>query len=397
MGFCLSKPQNMTQKTILFFSNTAFSMWNFRRAVMAHYVAKGFRVLCLAAPDHTVVQIENLGVEFIPIEISRSGWHVIEELRLLRTLYGIFKSYAPDLIISYTIKPNIYAPILARILGMKCLCVVTGLGYAFVKNNVRAVMARGLLYLGLYASHKFWVINRDDRVRLCRHHKILDKKCDILPGEGIDTDYFSPNSGAEFLGGNQENEIAAHPQRFTFLMVSRLLRDKGVVEFCEAFKEVKSRYPHAHAIILGSIDPGNPSSLQLHELKDLCDRCAVEYQGFTHDVRAFLALCDTCVLPSYREGIPLTLLEAGSMAKPLITTDAPGCRDIVIDRENGLLVEIKSVESLSRAMQEMLDMPPQNRAQMGVRARQICIEKFSISRTLVHYDAVIEQLITNSF
>lgn len=359
---------------------------------MAHYVAKGFRVLCLAAPDHTVAQIENLGVKFIPIEISRSGMNIIAEFRLIHKLYTVFKECAPDLIISYTIKPNIYAPILAKIMSIPCLCVVTGLGYAFVKNNVRALTARTLLYSGLYASHKFWVINRDDRVRLCDHHKILDKKCDVLPGEGIDTDYFSPDSGVEFFGGHQENGAAPHPQRFTFLMASRILRDKGVVEFCEAFKEVKSLYPHAHAIVLGSIDPGNPSSLTQPELKDLCDSCGVEYQGFTHDVRAFLALCDTCVLPSYREGIPLTLLEAGSMAKPLITTDAPGCRDIVIDRENGLLVEIKSVESLSRAMQEMLDMSPQDRAQMGARARQICIEKFSISRTLAHYDAVIESL-----
>ncbi|MBL8639252.1 MAG: glycosyltransferase family 4 protein [Alphaproteobacteria bacterium] len=388
----------MTQKTILFFSNTAFSMWNFRRAVMAHYVAKGFRVLCLAAPDHTVAQIENLGVEFIPIEISRSGMKLIAECRLIRKLYTLFQQYAPELIISYTIKPNIYAPILARILGMKCLCVVTGLGYAFVKKNVRAVMARGLLYLGLYASHKFWVINRDDRVRLCRPHKILDKKCDILPGEGIDTDYFCPDFGVEFLGGHQENETTPHPQRFTFLMVSRILRDKGVVEFCEAFKEVKSRYPHAHAIILGSIDPGNPSSLTQLELKDLCDTCGVEHKDFVQDVRPLIIRSDVCVLPTYyREGIPFSLLEGACFEKPLITTDAPGCRDIVIDRENGLLVEMKSVESLARAMREMLDMSPQDRAQMGARARQICIEKFSISRTLAHYDAVIEQLITNRF
>lgn len=353
---------------------------------MAHLVAKGFRVLCLAAPDHTVPDIENLGVQFIPLDISRSGANVIAELRLLYKLHKIFKSCAPDLIISYTIKPNIHAPILARAMGIACLSVVTGLGYAFVKNNVRALTARALLYLGLYAARRVWVINSDDRLRLCRHHKILDKKCDILPGEGIDTDYFSP----------PVHQSPVSPDKLTFLMISRMLRDKGVVEFCEAFRSVKARYPHARAILLGSIDLGNPSSLKPYELKELCETCGVEHQGFTSDVRAFLSSCDVCVLPSYREGIPLTLLEAGSMAKPLIASNVPGCRDIVIDRENGLLVEVKSAQSLARAMEEMLDMAPHDRAEMGARARQICIEKFSISHTLAHYDAVIEKLIPSN-
>lgn len=371
------------QKTLLFLSNTAFSMWNFRRTVMEHYVQRGFRVVCVADPDNTVAYIQSLGVEFVPLKISRSGAHVIEEFELLRRLYKIFRNYSPNLIFAYTIKPNIYAPLLARVAGIKCVCVVTGLGSAFTQKNLKAFLGRTLLYVGLYASHKFLVINRDDKHRLCRHHFGLRRKFEILPGEGINTDYFYPQKSTE----------EGPCESIKFLMIARLLKDKGVYEFCRAFKIVKSQFEGVRACILGAFDPSSPSALTQAEFKLLCQECDVEHLGFAGDVRPLIAASDICVLPSYREGIPFALLEAGSMERVLITTNAPGCRDVVREGENGFLVEPRSVSDLADAMIRTITLSLYERQQMGRRAREICVEQFSILQILDQYDSVVERLI----
>ena len=355
----------MSQHIVLV-SNTAHSLWQFRRGLIADMVASGTRVTCMAPEDGSSAKLIEMGAGFKPTAMTRSGLNPVSELLMIAGIWKGLKELRPDFIVSYTIKPNSYVPVLAKFMKTPCLAVVTGLGYAFLKDGLVAKVARSILKNGLRFASRVWFLNSDDRDILCEGNSSLRAKSGIIPGEGVDTAFF-----------NADHFPARNGEALTFLMISRILKDKGVVEYAEAARQVRQIYPEAKFQLLGQIDPANPAALTAEEFQALCAKCGVDYLGTASDVRPFIANSDIAVLPSYREGIPLALLEAASMKRPLIATDVAGCRDVVRDGMNGFLVPPKDAESLSQAMIRMIQLPRPELQTMKDAARRDILERFS--------------------
>jgi glycosyltransferase involved in cell wall biosynthesis len=350
---------------IVFVSNTSFSMWNFRRHVIQALLNDGHQITCLVGADDTCQHLRDMGVNVIELSLSRSGMNPLHELRLIWILYRHLKLISSDIVISYTIKPNSYVPVLSRILGIPSLAVVTGLGYAFLQNTTKAFLGRIFLRSGLRNATYIWFLNRDDANVFINDNEKIEKKISILQGEGIDTEYFDDKKFSE-----------QSKSQYVFLMISRLLKDKGVEDYAEAARLVRMKYPYSEFRIIGSFDTNNPSAISIKTMEDWKQAGNIKYLGQKDDVRYDIANADICVLPSYREGIPFALIEAASMRRPLIATDVPGCRDVVIPGKTGYIVPVKSPEKLADSMISMINLSKDEFFTMKEAARFDMIERF---------------------
>ena len=350
---------------ITFVSNTSFSMWNFRRHILKSLLDDGHQITCLVGADATCQNLKNMGVHVIELPISRSGINPFTELKLIWTIYQFIKKIGSDIVISYTIKPNSYVPLVAKILCVPSLAVVTGLGYAFLQNTLKAFFGRCLLNFGLKNATYVWCLNQDDASLFIKGNKEFEKKVSILRGEGIDTEYFDDRNFPE-----------RPKSQYIFLMISRLLKDKGVEDYIDAARLVRLKYPHAEFRMIGSFDENNPSSINPQLMENWQQAGDIIYLGQKDDVRAEIAKADICVLPSYREGIPFALIEAASMRRPLIATNVSGCRDVVIPKKSGCLVPVKDPENLAQAMIYMINLPEDQFYAMTEAARADMIERF---------------------
>jgi glycosyltransferase involved in cell wall biosynthesis len=362
--------------TVMMISNTARSFWLFRRHLIADLVARGCRVVCVAVPDDLVGQIKSLGAEFMPLPLSRSGMNPAAEIRSVWHLYRLLTTIRPAVVVTYTIKPNTYTPVLARLLKIPCLAVVTGLGYSFLDGSARAGLAARIMAFGVSFAPHIWILNNDDRLELQRRHVKWASRAQVIAGEGIDTSHFNawplPNNG--FV---------------TFLMNARLLKDKGVMEYAAAARIVRAKYPETRFLLIGGHDHGNPSAISDLEYTRIVKGGDITYLGTMADVRPHIAASDCNVLASYREGVPLVLLEGASMARPLIATDVPGCRDVVDNHQNGLLCRARDAGDLARAMFEFIALPYETRTQMGQAARDKILREFDVSIVLAAYHALL--------
>ncbi len=366
---------------ILFVSNTAQSLWNFRREVIADMIETGHHVTCVAASDGTEKNLRDLGVNFISISLSRAGINPFSEMALIFQLFKILITQRPDFVISYTIKPNAYMTVLSKLMGVPCLAVVTGLGYAFLTDTLRARLARGLLKMGLIFAHHIWFLNNEDADKICAGSSILTQKSSILEGEGIDTQVFD------------DALYAPPPEKpFVFLMIARILKDKGIYEFADAAKIVKKTYPDTVFRVIGALDSDNPAGLSSEEWGILCTQCSLEYLGVAGDVRPLIAAAHVCVLPSYREGIPRALLEAASMRRPLIATDVAGCRDVVREGLTGFLVPSHDTQALAQAMVKMLSLSADDFMSMKQEARHDIQNRFGIDIIVKRYRDIIKTI-----
>lgn len=362
---------------VILTSNTAWSLWNFRRGLMEALEKYGYEVYAVAPEDqYSAYLIERF--KFIPLKnLDRKGTNPIRDFKIFLEYLSIYRRIKPDLVLNYTIKPNIYSSLACYFLKIKCVSTITGLGYVFVENTPLTKLVSFMYKLALYGNYKVLFQNSDD-MKLFLERKIIDKdKAIHIKVSGINTLFFNP-------------EICKnHPKKesFVFLMVSRLLWDKGVREYVEAVKALKRIYGDKVEIwILGALDRGNPSAVSEEDLKKWTEEGIVKYLGVAEDVRPYICQADCVVLPSYyREGIPRSLLEAMAMEKPIITTDSPGCREVCIDGENGFLVKPKDVESLVVAMKRMLELSEEERLRMGKRGRKMVFDEFSEERIIEAY------------
>jgi glycosyltransferase involved in cell wall biosynthesis len=345
------------------------SLIKFRGPLLAAMVARGHEVTAMApeagSGDADIPgQLAALGVRFEPIELERAGIDPVADARAIRGLVRRLRAVRPDLVLGYTIKPVIYGSLAARLAGVpNRAAMITGMGSALasartVKQRAVATIARALYRVGLAQCQVVIFQNTDDRDELAgfgalpRHARVA-----VVRGSGVDLAYYAPQplpSGAP-----------------VFVFLGRLLRDKGIAEYVAAARSVRARYPAATFRIAGWLDP-NPESLTLRELEAVVADGTVEYLGATDDVRPHLAAAHALVLPSYREGTPRSVLEAMSMNRAVITTDAPGCRDTVIDGESGLIVPVRDTAALAAAMTRLIAAPALlARLAAGGRARAV--------------------------
>ncbi|HEY0624973.1 sugar transferase [Sphingomonas sp.] len=361
---------------VLVLASLAYSLVNFRAALLRQMVAEGHEVVA-CAPDEdaaTIAELSAMGVRFTPVPMDRAGTNPFRDLATLRALIRTIRREAPDICLAYTQKPIIYGGIAARIAGRgtRFFAMVSGLGHVYSEDRPaswpRRMLRRvtsALYRVAVARAAGIFVFNADDAGEMCRQRIVgRGRRIVQVPGSGIDTGKFP------------HVPIPDGPP--VFLLVARLMRNKGIGEFIEAAACVRGRYPEARFRILGPQESG-PAGFTAAEI-DAWRAQGIEYLGATRDVRPHLAQSSVFVLPScYREGLPRTILEALATGRPIVTTDTPGCRETIVPGENGLLVPPRDVPALADAMEQLAGDPERVRS-MGAHSRQLAQQRFRVDR-----------------
>lgn len=368
-------------------ANTAWSMWNFRRGLISSLLSRGYRITIVAPSDHTVPWLCELGCSFIPLRLSAKGTNPFTDLRTMLDLIKVYSSIDIDFIIHYTVKPNIYGSFAAHHCSLPTIAITTGLGYAFLNNGWISKVVRLLYKYALKYPRVVVFLNEDDRDEFVHRGLVDENKTLLFPGEGIDLNFFHP---AEQTFRDSDDEIC-------FLLIARLLWDKGVGEYAAAAKKIRSIYPNVKFQLLGDVQANNPSAIGSNQLNEWINEGVLEYLGTTDDVRPIIMQSDCVVLPSYREGLPRTMIEAAAMAKPIIVSNVPGCRDVVQHGKTGLLCQAKNTISLTRALTEFIRMPSEKRISMGNAGRQLIANNFDEKNIIGIYFNLIEHLFVNVY
>ncbi|MFS7194593.1 glycosyltransferase family 4 protein [Rahnella inusitata] len=370
---------------IVLVANTLWSIYNFRKGIIKDFLNKGYKVTIIGPDDRYTDKLKALGCEVECVAVSSQGKNPLKDLLLIFRLRNIYKRINPDFIFHYTIKPNIYGSIAAGLSGNKSIAITTGLGYAFNKSSVFTKMISSLYSFAFKFAMEVWFLNEDDKSIFVDKKIINIEKAFVLDGEGVDTDFFSPVSC----------EVSDNSKPITFLLVSRMLWDKGVGVYVEAARKIKIEYPNVKFQLLGACDVENPSAISRDIIDSWHSEGVIEYLGVTNDVRTNVSETDCIVLPSYyREGIPRTLMEAAAMGKPIITTDNVGCRNVVIDCKTGFLCEVKNADSLAQSMRNIINMEPVERLAMGLKGREYMISRFDEKVIIADYHNVLKKYLT---
>lgn len=361
---------------ICIIGNQAFSLLNFRGLLISDMVAKGHEVLALA-PDYeekTRNEVRALGAEPVDYSLSRTGMNPVKDAADMLRLTVILGRLKPDLTLSYAIKPVIYGTLAAW--GARVprrFAMIEGLGYVFTPTEgtepVKRKALRGavsILYAAaLRSASRVFFLNKDDIDEFSKKKLVSPTKVYLLGGIGVDLDEWTASSPIM--------------DPVTFLLAARLLREKGVVEYAKAAWIIKQKYPNTRFVLLGSLDT-NPGGLSFEEINAWVAKGILEWPGHVPDVRLWMAKASVFVLPSYyREGVPRSIQEMMAMARPVITTDAPGCRETVIDGENGFLVPVRNAEALAIAMEQFI-LNPSLIEKMGKASRRIAEERFDVHK-----------------
>jgi glycosyltransferase involved in cell wall biosynthesis len=356
------------KKKVVIALNMAWNLVNFRAGLLRELVAHGYEVVAVAPNDKYATKLTELGCRFVPLPMENGGTNVIKDLILLLRFVRLFARERPDVYLGYTVKPNVYGSLAANLLGVPVINNVAGLGAVFIENGWLVRVVRGLYRVALARSAKVFFQNPDDRDLFVEGGLVKPSKVALLPGSGIDLSRFAPPAA--------EATPATSDRKFRFLLIARMLGDKGVREYVEAAKAIKDRWPNCECCLLGFVDVKNPAAISRREMDSWVEQGYVRYLGESDDVRDEIVGADCIVLPSYREGTPRTLLEAAAMARPIITTDAVGCREVVDEGVNGFLCKVRDSDDLAEKMLRMLELTPEQRIEMGRRGREKMVAQY---------------------
>ncbi len=361
---------------ILISVNTAWNLVNFRSGLIGALVAQGHEVIAAAPDDVYAPRLAAMGCRFVPLPMHNGGTHPGRDALLLWRYLRLLARERPDAYLGYTVKPNVYGSLAARWLRIPVINNIAGLGAVFIKGGWLVRLVRWLYRMALAHSAKVFFQNRDDRQLFVAGGLVRSEVTELLPGSGIDLTKFAVTPLAAINGA---------AGKFRFLLIARMLVDKGVGEYVEAARLLRQRYPQLECCLLGFVDVQNPAAVSRAQMDAWVSQGYVKYLGVSDDVRTEIAAADCIVLPSYREGTPRTLLEAAAMGRPVIATDAVGCRDVVDDGQNGYLCKVRDAADLAEKMERMLNLTPEQRQQMGLYGRlkmgrefdeQIVIKKY---------------------
>ncbi len=327
--------------------------------MISKFVDEGWKVTLLApADDYTQGFLAQDAIDFVALkQLQRDTTSPWSNYSLYQELKSYYRQLKPDVILHYTSKPNIFGSFAAGRLGIPNYSVITGLGYAFIRKGILQSIIR-LLYRRAARSTTEFIFENEDDLALFRAGIIPPTQGKSIKGCGVDIDYYRTDIPL----------VDSQPTIFTF--IGRLLTDKGIMEYLRAAKMAKQEYgPNAKFTIVGEVDTSNPASITRQDLQQWIDDGVVEYRGFQDDIRPEIIQSHCVVLPSYREGMPRTMMEALSMSRPVITTRVPGCREIVDEGVNGYLVAAKSAGDLLEAIKSYMQLPHGKRVEMGMAGR----------------------------
>ena len=338
----------------------------------------------LAPIDDSVKDLEGIGCRVRPLEMSVKGLNPLEDIKLQRRLTQLFREEQPDAVLSYTIKNNIFGARAARSHSIPFVPNVTGLGTAFLSGPLLQTVTEQLYRRSFKDLPIIFFQNVDDRDLFLERKLVRSNQARLLPGSGIDLHHFAPRPSP------------SSSQKTVFLMIARLLRDKGVLEFVDAARRIKARHPDTCFQLLGAVGSENRTAIDMKTVQSWVSEGVIEYLGTTKDVRPAIAAASCVVLPSYREGAPRTLIEAAAMERPLIATDVPGCRSVVDQGVNGFLCAVHDADSLAMAIERFMALAPEDRRAMGQAGRAKMEREFDQTIVVDAYLEAISHLVQQS-
>ena len=364
-------------KIIVLSSHTQSLFW-FRMDMMKSFIENGHTVVAIGSDASELWEdkFAQHGIKYRQIYVQRNGLNPLADLKTLSSIKQVFKKEKPDKVFAYQAKSIIYGSIAANNLGItEFYSLVAGLGSIFrgsgIKNNLIKYIMKIQYKLACKYSKLVFFQNNDDKAEFINNHLISENKTAIMNGSGVNLNIFQP---------------VAQPSESVFLFIGRLIKDKGIMEYLEASKAIKTKYPNVRCLLVGPYD-SNPSALKEEELQPYIDNKIIEYYGEQKDVRPYLAQCSTFVLPSYHEGTPKTILEAMAMGRSIITTDAPGCRETVSHGLNGYLVKVGDVNTLEEAMERVIKSPNIS-LEMGQESLNLAKSKYDVklvNKSIIEY------------
>lgn len=354
------------KKRIAIVANTTWNIYNFRQNILRKLIREGHEVIVMAPVDTFITYTESIReVTHVPIRhLDRDSVNPFQDLLLLLELLRLYRKYKPDLVLHYTIKPNIYGGIACRLLRIPSVAVITGLGYSLIHEGWLNVVTRFLYHIALPLHHKVVFENIDDKAMFEKAGLVSVSKSLAIKGCGVNTSWYSPNGDGRTKG------------MITFTFIGRLLYDKGVREFIEAAQIVKKKNENVQFWLIGEIDKENPSSVRNEDLVRWIRDPSIYYHGATDNIKTYIEKSDCIVLPSYREGMPRVIMEAMAMERPVITTDTAGCRETVDENVNGYLVPVGDATALAGAMNRFMILDEQTRVTMGKAGRRKVLNEF---------------------
>lgn len=367
-------------KTIAIAYNTARYLYRFRIGVVRSLIERKYKVAVIAPWDDYSFRLRDLGCDVYDIKMDNKGSNPLADAGTLLAYRKMYRTIQPDLALHFTINPNIYGTLAARSLGVPCINMVTGLGTAFVRVSWLTAIVEKLYKLSQSWPRKVFFQNRADLDLFTGRGLVSIEKTELLSSSGVDLSRFAAAPPA-----NNRAPI--------FLLIGRMLKDKGVVEFVDAARRVKARRPDARFQLLGQMDAANRTAISREQMEMWRSEGSVEYLGETDDVRPYIAHADCVVLPSYREGLSRTLLEAAAMARPIVATDVPGCREVVDDGVSGYLCKVRNTDDLAEKLERMLMLSCAQRALMGRKGREKMEREFDEKIIIRRYLEVIDEIV----
>ncbi len=374
----------MTNKKIALVLNTAWNIYNFRLNLVKTILDQGYEVLLIAPQDKYVDRLEGLG-RFIPLRHMRNtGTNPWQDFQLLRELKNIYTKEQPDVILHFTIKPNIYGGLAARSLDIPYICTVTGLGTFPLPSRLVNNMVEKLYKQSFKTAQKVIFQNKEDCQQFIGERLVEEEKCDLTPGSGVDVELF--DSKDHIRDKRLQGKVV-------FAMIARLIIQKGVLEYVEAARQIRSQYPNTEFWLIGGLWE-HPEAISKTDIEQWEAEDVVQYKGTTDDIKSVIADADVITLPSYYgEGVPRTLLESLAMSKPIITTDHKGCKEVVDEGKNGYLVPVRDVAALRDAFRQMIQLGKSARQDMGKHSRQKALNEFNDIIVIQTYLDEIERII----
>ena len=357
-------------------ANSCWNLVNFRGALIAGLQGAGYRLTAFAPVDAHAEALRARGIEVHHAPMARSGMNPAADARLLLRYLKLLRRIRPAAYCGFTIKPNVYGAIAARLTGVPAINNVTGLGTTFLGHGMMWRFTRLLYRSAFRRSHRVFFHNRDDLRIFLDQRIIRPEQGRVIPGSGVDLDHFHPDENA-----------GSGPLRFLF--IGRAIRDKGIAEFIAAARQLRAHMPEVRFQILGNPDPGNPTSVGAAEFQSWIDEGLIEHLGEHSDVRPFIRGATAVVLPSYREGMSRALLEGAAMGKPLVGTDVPGCRELIEEGVTGALCRVRDADSLAHAMERIACLPQERLTELGRAARRKVEREFGEQ---IVVDAYLEAL-----
>jgi glycosyltransferase involved in cell wall biosynthesis len=367
------------KEKILLAANTSWYIYNFRKGTIKHLVAQGYEVLTTAPDFEYQPHLEAIGAKHSTVFMKRTSTNPLNELYTILSYIRLYRKLAPDIVLNFTPKCDIYSAISAKLINAKVINNISGLGRIFVSKGIITYTVKWLYKFSQSFADFIFFQNTEDMHLFLSEHIIPHVKCARIPGSGIDTGCYQPRAYTK------DNTIK-------FILVARMLREKGVEIFAKAAGKLVIKYTNINFSLLGPLDE---KGVTMSEINCWESKGWIKYLGKTDNVVPIIHDCSAVVLPSYyKEGVPRSLLEAGALGKPIITTDNTGCKDAVIDGKTGFLCRQNDVDSLANCIEQFILMSEEERVIMGIESRKHIEKNFDEKIIIGKYMEKIQLLLS---